>query len=96
VNEIIHSHPYWLALPETIKIHDVFNANLLTPVKEYEEFQWNFTPPPPVITEEGEEQYQVEKLWIGRHKMEFGSTGSGGKDMGPLMILGSLQVSFCT
>jgi hypothetical protein len=45
-----------------MKVHNVFHANLLTPVKENEEFQCNFAPPPPVITEEGEEQYQVEKL----------------------------------
>jgi hypothetical protein len=45
-----------------MKIHDVFHANLLTPVKEDEEFQRNFAPPPPIIPEEGEEQYQVEKL----------------------------------
>jgi hypothetical protein len=60
VTEIIGSHEYQLALPETMKIHDVFHANLLTPVKEDEEFQHSFAPPPPVITEEGEEQYQVE------------------------------------
>jgi hypothetical protein len=62
VTEVIGSHVYCLTLPETMKIHDVFHANLLTPVKEGEEFQRNFTPPPPVITEEGEGQYQVEKL----------------------------------
>jgi hypothetical protein len=62
VTEIIGSHAYWLALPETMKIHNVFHANLLTPVKEDEEFQRSFAPPPPVITEEGEEQYQVDKL----------------------------------
>jgi hypothetical protein len=45
-----------------MKRHDVFHANLLSPVKEDEEFQCCFAPPPPVITEEGEEQYQVDKL----------------------------------
>jgi hypothetical protein len=45
-----------------MKIHDVFHANLLTPVKEDEEFRHSFAPPPPVITEGGEEQYQVDKL----------------------------------
>jgi hypothetical protein len=81
VTEIIVSHMYWLALPNTMKIHDVFHANLLTPVKEDEEFQCNFAPPPPVIAEEGEEQYRVGNSWIGRPKMEFGGTGSGAKDM---------------
>jgi hypothetical protein len=45
-----------------MKRHDVFHANLLTPVRKDEEFQRNVAPPPPVITEDGEEQYQVEKL----------------------------------
>jgi hypothetical protein len=62
VTEVIGSHTYWLTLPETMKIHNIVPANLLTPVKKAEEFQCNFTPPPPIITEEGEEQYQVEKL----------------------------------
>jgi hypothetical protein len=61
VTEIIGSHTYWLALPETMKIHNIFHVNLLTPVKGDEDFQHNFTPPPPVITEGGEEQYQVDK-----------------------------------
>jgi hypothetical protein len=56
------SHSHWLVLPETMKIHNVFHSNLLTPVKKDEEFQCNFAPPPPVIPEEGEEQYQVAKL----------------------------------
>jgi hypothetical protein len=57
VTEVIGSHAYRLALPETMKIHDVFHANLLSPIKEDEEFQYSFAPPPPVITAEGEEQY---------------------------------------
>jgi hypothetical protein len=94
VTEIIGSHTYWLGLPETMKIHDVFHANLLSPVKEDEEFQCSFAPPPPVITEEGEEQFKWINSWIGRQRIEFGSTGSDGKVMGPLMTLGSLQASF--
>jgi hypothetical protein len=96
VTEFIGSHAYQLAPPQTMKIDNVFHANLLIPVKKDGEFHHNFTPPPPVITEEGEEQYQVEKLVIGRWKPDFGSTGSGGKDMGPLMILGNLQAGFYT
>jgi hypothetical protein len=45
-----------------MKVRGVVHANLLTPVQEDEEFQCSFTTPPPVITEEGEEQYQVDKL----------------------------------
>jgi hypothetical protein len=62
VTESIGSHAYRLALPDIMKIQDVFHANSLTPVKEAEEFKCNFAPPPPVITEEGAEQYQVDKL----------------------------------
>jgi hypothetical protein len=61
VTEIIGSHAYWLVLPDTMKIHDLFHANLLDPVKEDEEFKCIFVPPPPVIPK-GEEQYQVDKL----------------------------------
>jgi hypothetical protein len=45
-----------------MKIHNVFHPNLLTPVTDDVEVQCNFALPPPVITEEGQEQYQVEKL----------------------------------
>jgi hypothetical protein len=62
VTETIGSHAYQLLLPETMKIHNVFHVKLLTPVKKDAEFQCNFAPPPPVITEGGEEQYQVDKL----------------------------------
>jgi hypothetical protein len=82
VTEITGSHVYWLGLPETMKIHNVFHANLLTPVREDEEFQSSFTPPPPVITEEGEEQYLVDKLmdWkaeerIWKHRVRWEGYG---------------------
>jgi hypothetical protein len=31
--EVVGSHTSQVALPETMKIHDVFHSNLLTPVK---------------------------------------------------------------
>ncbi|CCO34445.1 Retrotransposable element Tf2 155 kDa protein type 1 [Rhizoctonia solani AG-1 IB] len=62
VLERIGSHAYWLTLPETMKIHDVFHVSWLTAYKSDTEFKRHFTPPPPVITAEGEEEYQVDKF----------------------------------
>ncbi|KAF8721484.1 hypothetical protein RHS02_08897, partial [Rhizoctonia solani] len=47
VMERVGSHAYHLALPETMKIHD---------------FDCTFTPLPPVITAEGEEEYEVDRF----------------------------------
>ncbi|KAJ1300836.1 hypothetical protein OPQ81_002476 [Rhizoctonia solani] len=41
-------------------IHNVFHVSLLSPVKEDTEFQRNLIPPPPVITQDGEEVYEVD------------------------------------
>src|ERR1051325_6914797 len=62
ITEVISSHAYRLALPKTMRIHDVFHVNLLTPFKEDTDFQRRQIRPPPVITEEGEEEYEVEKI----------------------------------
>ncbi|CCO37111.1 Retrotransposable element Tf2 155 kDa protein type 3 [Rhizoctonia solani AG-1 IB] len=62
VLEKIGSHAYRLVLPETMKIHDVFHVSLLTAYKSDTEFKRHFTPPPPVITAEGKEEYQVDKF----------------------------------
>jgi hypothetical protein len=45
-----------------MKIHDVFHVSLLTAYKSDTEFKRHFTPPPPVITAEGEEEYEVDKF----------------------------------
>ncbi|KAF8748304.1 Chromo (CHRromatin Organization MOdifier) domain [Rhizoctonia solani] len=62
VIERVGSHAYCLALPETMKIHDVFHVSLLSAFKQDTEFDCTFTPPPPVITAEGEEEYEVDKF----------------------------------
>ncbi|QRW23528.1 hypothetical protein RhiXN_08564 [Rhizoctonia solani] len=45
-----------------MKIHDVFHVSLLSAFKHNTEFDCTFTPLPPVITAEGEEEYQVDKF----------------------------------
>ncbi|KAF8747242.1 hypothetical protein RHS01_11373 [Rhizoctonia solani] len=62
VIERVGSHAYCLALPETMKIHDVFHVSLLSAFKQDTEFDRTFTPPPPVITAEGEEEYKVDRF----------------------------------
>ncbi|CEL56343.1 Retrotransposable element Tf2 155 kDa protein type 2 OS=Schizosaccharomyces pombe (strain 972 / ATCC 24843) GN=Tf2-7 PE=4 SV=1 [Rhizoctonia solani AG-1 IB] len=62
VLERIGSHASCLALPETMKIHDVFHVSLLTAYKSGKEFKHHFMPPPPVITAAGKEEYQVDRF----------------------------------
>jgi len=52
---------YWLCLPSTWKIHDVFHASLLIPYKETNQHRPNFIKPPPDIVE-GEEKWEIEKI----------------------------------
>ncbi|QRW26400.1 Retrotransposable element Tf2 protein [Rhizoctonia solani] len=56
------SHTYCLALPETMKVHDVFHVSLLSAFKQDTEFDCSFTPPLSVITAEGEKEYEVDKF----------------------------------
>ncbi|KAF8711840.1 Chromo (CHRromatin Organization MOdifier) domain, partial [Rhizoctonia solani] len=62
VMERVGSHAYCLALPETMQIHDVFHVSLLSAFKQDTEFDCTFTPLLPVITAEGEEEYEVDKF----------------------------------
>ncbi|QRV92840.1 Retrotransposable element Tf2 protein [Ceratobasidium sp. AG-Ba] len=62
VAERISSHAYRLELPDTMKIHDVFPVTLLSPVVKDTDFNRSFVPPPPVITSEGEEHFEVDKF----------------------------------
>ncbi|QRW15592.1 Retrotransposable element Tf2 protein [Rhizoctonia solani] len=71
VVERIGSHAYKLQLPHTMHIHPVFHVNLLT---KFHPDPHGCDPPQPapIITEEGEEEYKVEKVldskWKGQGK----------------------------
>ncbi|CEL57223.1 hypothetical protein RSOLAG1IB_08435 [Rhizoctonia solani AG-1 IB] len=45
-----------------MKIHVVFHVSLFTAYKPDTEFKLHFTLPPPVITAESKEEYQVDKF----------------------------------
>src|SRR5712672_2886067 len=52
---------YWISLPETWGIHDMFHASLLTHYKETDEHGTNFLEPPPKLIK-GEEEWEVEQI----------------------------------
>jgi hypothetical protein len=52
---------YRLQLPSTMKIHNVFYIDLLSPYKVTEAYGEPYTCPPPVIEEE-EEQYEIDTI----------------------------------
>jgi hypothetical protein len=62
ITEKISSHAYRLDLPKTMKVHDVFHINLLTRTNEDEDFHRRQAKPPPIITEEGEEEYEIDHI----------------------------------
>lgn len=62
ISEKISSCAYHLELPITMHIHDVFHINLRTPSKEDTDFHCHEVKPPPMITAEGEEEYQVDRI----------------------------------
>jgi Chromo (CHRromatin Organisation MOdifier) domain len=52
---------YQLNLPQSMKIHDVFHVDLLSPYKETEAYGTPYMRPPPDI-KEGKEEYKVEAI----------------------------------
>ncbi|QRV73871.1 Retrotransposable element Tf2 protein [Ceratobasidium sp. AG-Ba] len=62
VAERISSHAYRLELPDTRKIHDVFLVSLLSPVVKDTDFNRTSAPPPPIVTKDGEAQFEVDKF----------------------------------
>jgi hypothetical protein len=61
ITQKIGSMAYRLQLPPSIKVHDMFHIDLLTPYKETEEYGQAYTRPPP-ITVQSEEEYEVESI----------------------------------
>ncbi|QRW24093.1 Retrotransposable element Tf2 protein [Rhizoctonia solani] len=67
VIEKIGLHTYKLQLPHTMRIHPVFHINLLT--KFHSDPHGQDPPQPaPIVTEEGEEEYEVEKILDSKWK----------------------------
>ncbi|QRV83887.1 hypothetical protein RhiJN_11903 [Ceratobasidium sp. AG-Ba] len=62
ISEKISSHAYRLELPKTMRTHNVFHINLLTPFTEDKDFHRRQARPPPIVTEEGEEEYEVDHV----------------------------------
>ncbi|QRV84915.1 Retrotransposable element Tf2 protein [Ceratobasidium sp. AG-Ba] len=62
ISERISSHVYRLELPKTMRTHNVFHINLLTPFTEDKDFHRRQARPPPIVTEEGEEEYEVDHV----------------------------------
>src|SRR5258708_22956356 len=67
IKQKIRNVAYHLELPASIKVHDVFHIDLLTPYKEMEEYRQAYTRPPP-ITVQSEEEYEVESILQARCK----------------------------
>ena len=61
ITDVMGPVTYWINLPESWKIHNVFHASLLRQYKETEVYGANYPRPPPEI-EEGEEIYEVESI----------------------------------
>ncbi|QRV73499.1 chromo domain protein [Ceratobasidium sp. AG-Ba] len=45
-----------------MRTHNVFHINLLTPFPEDKDFHRRQARPPPIVTEEGEEEYKVDHV----------------------------------
>ena len=65
IEEVVSSHAYRLALPSTMKVHDVFHVVLLEPAAS-DPFPGQENPPPPPVIVEGEEEWAVEEILDSR------------------------------
>jgi Chromo (CHRromatin Organisation MOdifier) domain len=52
---------YWIKLPQTWKIHNVFHVDLLTPYYKTPAYGIMHSQPPPELID-GEEEYEVEEI----------------------------------
>ena len=67
VSEVLGKYTYRLELPNTWRIHNVFDRSLLTPYVQTQEHGENYLQPPPDIVE-GEEQFEIENILRHRRK----------------------------
>jgi hypothetical protein len=61
IKEQVSPVTYRLILPISLRIHNVFHMDLLTPYHETKEHGANYTQPPPELID-GEEEYEVEEI----------------------------------
>ena len=61
---------YCLALPEHMKIHNVFHVDLLTPFMETHAHGPAYTPPPPDLID-GHEEQEIEAILDSRHQGRY-------------------------
>ncbi|QRV85410.1 Retrotransposable element Tf2 protein [Ceratobasidium sp. AG-Ba] len=82
ISKKISSHVYCLELPKTMRTHNVFHINLLTPFTEDKDFHRRQARPPPIVTEEGEEEYEVDHVvaWEQRKNGLYYQIGWKGYD----------------
>ena len=76
VIQVISPVAYKLKLPETLRIHPVFHVSLL---KSYQDNPQEFEgrtvlPPAPIITSEGQEEFEVEKILDQRVRKQGGKS----------------------
>src|SRR5258708_24904453 len=67
VSEVLGRYTNRLELPNTWRIHNVFDRSLLTPYVQTQEHGENYLRPPPDIVE-GEEQFEIENILRHRRK----------------------------
>jgi hypothetical protein len=75
VLECIGAVAYRLKLPPTMKVHDVFHIDLLSPCKETSSYGQNYVRPP-LVMEENDEEYEIENIQDARchgrgHKLQY-------------------------
>jgi hypothetical protein len=61
IKEQVSPVTYHLILPTSLRIHNVFHVDLLTPYHETKEHGANYTQPPPELID-GEKEYEVEEI----------------------------------